>query len=147
MATRPRDAAEADDLLDRFERCVIPLEAWTHHTHLSVAIAYLRRLPLDAACDAMRRGIMAFNATHGIESRPDGGYHETITWAWMQVLAVVLREAPATADADAILERYPALLEKRLLLRFYSRDLIMSEDARTGIVQPDRAAFEEGLDR
>jgi hypothetical protein len=48
---------------------------------------------------------------------------------------------PAVTDFDAFAERYPALLDKRLLTRHYSSAALASPRARTGWVEPDLAPF------
>jgi len=46
-----------------------------------------------------------------------------------------------TADFDTFVDRHPALLDKRLLSRFYRSSTLAGEPARTGWVEPDLAPF------
>ncbi len=125
--------------LDAFERCEIPLDQFNHRAHVTVACLYLRAFPPDGAIDRMRRGIHAFNAAHKVESTPTSGYHETLTVAWMRVLDAVMRTHGAGQSVDEFLEQHPFLLCRTLLRLYYSRDRIMSAQARREWVEPDLA--------
>lgn len=45
------------------------------------------------------------------------------------------------ADFDAFVDENPALLDKRLLTRFYRPSTLASASARTGWVEPDLTPF------
>lgn len=125
--------------LARFEACAIPLEEWTHRAHLRIAWTYLRRHGLLGATGRMRAGILRFNASKGIEDGLDHGYHETLTVAWLRILDAMMRAHGAEADATAFLEKHPQLHSKALLRLYYSRDRILSWDAKGRFVEPDLA--------
>jgi hypothetical protein len=76
---------------------------------------------------------------------PTGGYHETITRFYMMVICMmvichyVAEEAEEAgtdwaARANRLLARYGA---RDLPLRHYTKDLLMSAEARFGWVEPD----------
>lgn len=125
--------------LDTFQNCSIPLEEWNHRAHLTIAWLYLRAHPLDAATDLMRRGVQAYNARHGIEQTPTGGYHDTLTIAWMRILHATMTVYGPEDSPDAFLAAHPHLQSKVLLRLFYSRPRIMSHEARHRWVEPDLA--------
>jgi hypothetical protein len=128
------------EFVARFEACGIPLEEWTHRAHLRVAWTYLQRLGLDGATERMRAGILRFNASKGIEDGGlDRGYHETLTLAWLRILDCMMRTHGAEADATAFLEKHTQLHSKALLRLYYSRDRILSWDAKRRFVEPDLA--------
>jgi len=125
--------------LSAFEACSIPLESWNHRAHLTVAYLLLREDDFDHALDRMRRGIQKFNAAHGIEQTPTGGYHETLTVAWLRILhAMMITHGPGNGP-DGFLDQHPHLLSKVLLRLYYSRARIMSVEARHSWVEPDLA--------
>ena len=66
-------------------------------------------------------------------------YHETITVAWMILLDEVRARVPADADLADATRLFPALADKDLPLRFYSRDRLSSDEARMGWLAPDLA--------
>src|SRR5690349_20942969 len=123
-----------DEFLARFESAAWPLENWHHREHIKAAYLYLCRHPLDEAIDRMRAGIKALNAAHGVPEEPTRGYHETMTVAWMRLVRLTLSEFGPTATADEFLDKQSQLLSKRALLFFYSRDRIMSLEARQRFV-------------
>jgi hypothetical protein len=125
--------------LPNFERHSIPLDKWNHRAHLTIAYLLLRQFPLDEAADRMRRGVMAYNAAHGIEVTPTQGYHETLTLAWMRVLHTTMTVYGPASDPEEFFQQHPHLLSKVMLRLFYSRPRIMSSEARFGWVEPDLA--------
>jgi hypothetical protein len=124
-----------DALIRRFEDCTLPQAEWHHRQHLQVALHYLVHAP-EHAEELMCAGIQKLNAAHGVPQTPTGGYHHTLTIAWLRVLRARLREGAAPQE----------LLEEdgQQLLRYYSQAAIMSWEARTGWVPPDREALPEG---
>jgi hypothetical protein len=135
-----------EEHLRRFEDQSLPLDQWTHRAHLKVAYLYLRQFSFEKALSRMRGGIKAYNAAHGIVDSPTGGYHETMTQAWLQLIYVALRQFDAAECADAFLDAQTQLGEKRVLLWFYSRDRLMSPEARATFVAPDLAPLPQPLE-
>lgn len=129
------------DFLQQFETQSLPKEQWNHRAHLKVACLYLSRWPFDEALVRMRDGIRAYNAVQGILDTPTGGYHETMTQAWLHLVHLTLCEFGPIESADAFLDTQTQLLSKRALLFFYSRDRIMSAEAKREFVPPDLAPF------
>jgi hypothetical protein len=127
--------------LDAFEQCIIPLEAFNHRAHLTVAYLLLREHSLDDATDRMRRGVKKFNATHGVETTLTQGYHETLTLAWMRILHTTMQAYGPADTADEFFAQHPHLLSKVMLRLFYTRERIMSAEARAGFVEPDLATL------
>ena len=127
-------------LVERFEDGTLPKAEWTHQAHLAVALWYASRLPFDAALAVVREGIQKVNASHGVVTTPAGGYHETITRFYMRVVCHYVAELETEAGHDwaarvtRLLECYGA---RDLPLRHYTKDLLMSAEARFGWVEPD----------
>lgn len=82
---------------------------------------------------------MASGPAHGIEVTPTGGYHDTLTIAWMRIVEAVMRVHGPGESAEAFFEQHPFLLCRTPLGLYYSRDRIMSVEARYGWVEPDLA--------
>lgn len=133
--------AEHDDeeFLDRFESCTIPFSEWKHRAHLKVAYLYLRRFSLDEAVAKMRAGLKALNEVHGSPESLDRGYHETLTVAWMRLVHLTLAQYGPAESSEQFLERQPELTNRYALRFFYSRDRIMSWEAKREFVEPDLA--------
>jgi hypothetical protein len=125
--------------LEAFEACSIPLADWNHRAHLTIAYLLLRQHPLEEATDRMRRGVQRFNLAKGIEQTPTGGYHETLTVAWMRVLHTTIGAYGGASGPEEFFAQHPHLLSKVMLRLFYTRPRIMSSEARYGFVEPDLA--------
>ena len=131
----PTDA----EFLQKFEDCTWPSQRWNHRAHVKVAYLYLTSHPFEIALEKMRAGVKAYNAANNVPEGPDRGYHETVTQAWIRVVHAAIGESDPFANADAFCDAHPHLLEKKLLLQFYSRSHILSPKAKAGFVEPDLA--------
>jgi hypothetical protein len=122
-----------------FEDCSLPRSEWTHGKHLVMALWYLRRHPKHEATRRIREGIRRYNLSQGNLT----GYHETVTLAWIEVIERFLVDRDhARPVADLARELLTACGDKAYLFRFYSRDLLLSDEARRRWVPPDRKPFE-----
>jgi hypothetical protein len=119
-----------------FEGGAIAPADFDHDAHLRVAWVYLRESAShDAAIARMRAGIQRFAAAAGQPEK----YHETITRAWMILLAQVRASQAAEYELQDVLGRYPALADKNVLLKYYSRERLFGEAARRQWIEPDVA--------
>lgn len=132
--------------LAAFEAAAIPAASWTHRDHVRMAFLYLRDQPFEAALACIRDGIRALNVANGGQNTASSGYHESVTVAWATLVATAIgavrtavsAEANARlADSERFIAAHPELLDKDRLRRHYSKDCLMSAEARTGYVPPD----------
>lgn len=128
-----------ESLARRFARAEISRAEWTHHAHLLVGAWHVSRLGPDAALTALRAGIRRLNEQNGVPNSPSDGYHESITRAYVLLLDEFLA---SFSGARPLVDRLTVLLESPLarrdvLLRFYSREVLMSREARAVWVPPD----------
>ena len=123
-----------DELVAAFEATTLPAETFTHAAHVRVAWWYLRQGTLPEALlrfsTALRRFADAKGAT--------GKYHETVTVAWMLILAERLDGAydwpwPRFAEANPDLLGRPSILT-----RYYKESTLASDRAKRAFVMPDR---------
>lgn len=128
-----------DELFRRFNDLSLPLDLWNHRAHLKIAYLHLARHSFEEALCKMRAGIRAFNAARGIADSPASGYHETLTRAWLHLVHTTLCQFGPAASAGEFFDAQTQLNDKRILLLFYSRDLIMSPEAKASFVPPDLA--------
>ena len=135
----PLDEASFAATVLAFEDGTLPLAVWRQHqTHLIVSLWYLRQYPLAAATERIRTGIQRYNTAHGIAQTPDGGYHETITQAFIHLIRYhVTQTDPAMPWPELVDGLVAAYGGTRTLLDYYSRDCLMSWTARTSWVEPD----------
>jgi hypothetical protein len=123
----------------RFAAAAIPAAEWTHETHLTVGAWHVARLGPDAALERLRAGIRALNAAHGTIDSDTRGYHETITRAYVRLIAGFLRGRPVGETLDATMAALLAspLAARDVMARHYSKPLLFSVAARRGWVEPD----------
>ena len=117
-----------------FERGDVLPADFDHRAHVRVAWVYVREGPtLEAAIDRMRGAIQRFAAAANAAQK----YHETITVLWMRLLAEASARTPQPCELDELLVRSPELADKNLPLKYYTRDRLFSDEARTRWVEPE----------
>ena len=124
-----------EELVAAFESTKLPAEQFSHEAHVRVAWCYLRHAPLPQALAHFSAALQRFADAKGAH----GKYHETVTVAYMLVIADRLdgaRDLPWTEFAAA----NPDLLARRpsVLATYYSEALLSSDRARRAFVMPDR---------
>jgi hypothetical protein len=132
--------AELEHLVRRFTERTLPKPEWTHAAHLAVGLWHVCRYGRDEALARLRTAISRLNESHGTVNSATGGYHETVTRAYVQLLAAYAARQPDRTVA----QRVTALLadplaDRKALLRFYSRARLESSEARLDWVDPDLA--------
>ena len=116
-----------------FERGEITPAAFDHRAHVRVAWVYVQEGPtFEAATTRMREGIRRFAAAANASQK----YHETITVLWMRLLAEAAARVPRCELAD-LLQQCPELADKDLPLKYYSRERLFSDDARSRWIPPE----------
>ena len=130
---------EDDTFLERFEAALFPCSEWHHREHIRIGYLYLRRYPFETARARLHDKLEELNRVHQVPDLPDRGYHETMTVAWLRLVAATLSEYGPAETSEDFCQRNPQLLEKKNLRLFYSRDLMMSARAKREFVEPDLA--------
>ncbi|HEX4179063.1 MAG TPA: hypothetical protein VHY57_11525 [Rhizomicrobium sp.] len=122
-----------------FLTCTLPRGEWTHAAHFAAALWLMRYRPDIDAVQEMPRMIRAYNESAGVVNDDNSGYHETITLASLRALRGVL---DANAGDTPVYQIVNALMASTLgnpnwLLEYWSRDLLMSVEARRQWREPD----------
>lgn len=129
----PGQAPEIEELVRQFEACTLPLASFNHHAHLTVTLFYLTELPLTEATERMRRQLHRLLAHYGAM-----GYNETITLFWLRLVDCFLKNsaAPRTRSEQRreLIANYG---DSRLIYEYYSRQLLMSDEAKAAWTPPD----------
>ncbi len=118
--------------LDALESTTLPAAEFTHRAHVRAGFLYLRRNDFPGACVAMKRAIQGFAASLGKPTL----YHETLTVAYLALIAERLADEPAGIGFDAFLERYPELLSMEYFRRYYPAGELDAPEARATFVLP-----------
>ncbi len=133
----PRTDALPGELAGLLAEIVPPSGAFRHREHIHLAYLAVRRHGTDLAADKMSGWIRQLAAYQ----RAPQKFNATVTRAWTEIVAHHMATAPPGTDFASFAERYPALLDKRLLTRHYTARTLASPAARTGWVDPDLTAF------
>ena len=133
---------DVNTLVTAFEERTLPKTEWTHAAHLVVGLYYCFHNPPGVAKNLMSDGIYWLNDAHGTPNTETSGYHETLTVFWLKSIASYLdktgREAGLAALANGLLA---TITDTSLPLKYYSRELLFSTEARLNYVEPDLEDF------
>ena len=143
MASLPSTEDEIDAFLMAFEGCTLPKAEWTHAAHLLTGACYVHTLGESAAIDRMRTCVSRYNESVGGKNTETSGYHETITVAWIKLLAGLHARSgdmSRAAFAAHAVEHFAA--QKDIFLRYYEFDLASSAEARRAWVAPTLQSLE-----
>ncbi|MFG2822472.1 hypothetical protein ACGFX4_23940 [Kitasatospora sp. NPDC048365] len=111
-------------------------ERFGHRQHVQLTWLAVRNHGTAAAIDLISDGIRRTARYAGAPQK----YNATVSRAWVELVGHHVGRSDA-ADFDAFAERHPALLDKKLLTRFYRPSTLAGDPARTGWVEPDLAPF------
>jgi hypothetical protein len=130
---------EIETFIVAFEARALPKVHWTHQAHLIVALWYNLRYSAEEALNLVRDGIKRYNEAVGTENTATSGYHETITIFYMWAVRKFIESANPEAS---LLELANSLIRGKCAARsfpfeYYSRDLLLSSEARAAWVKPD----------
>lgn len=133
---------EVNLLAKAFEERTLPKSEWTHAAHLVVGLYYCYHNPPGVAKNLMSDGIYWLNDAHGTPNTETSGYHETLTVFWLRTVAAFLEKAGREKGlAKLAAELVASINDTRLPLKFYSRELLFSTEARRHYVEPDLEDF------
>jgi len=114
-----------------------PTGQFRHRQHINLAFYAVRRYGMPDAVGKICTWIRQIAAYE----RAPQKFHNTVSRAWVEVVAYHVAADPDCADFEAFARRNPALLDKRLLSRHYRSSTLAAEPARRGWVAPDLLPF------
>jgi hypothetical protein len=133
-------SSQTDRLAAAFCDCSLPKALWTHEAHLRVGLWHLLRHSPDEALVRLRDGICRYNVACGVANTETSGYHESITRFYVRLIARFVagadRDRPMDDLADELVRDYG---DRELPLLHWSKERLMSPEARQGWVEPDLA--------
>jgi hypothetical protein len=109
-----------------------------HRQHVHLTWLAVRRYGTASAITLVSEGIQQTARYAGAPQK----YHVTVSRAWVELVGHhAAQPSPDENDFTSFIGRNPALLDKRLLARFYRSSTLASQQARSGWVEPDLAPF------
>jgi hypothetical protein len=143
---RYTDEKEIAEIVRSFEDASISRDRWKHAEHLTVALYYLSHNDIDTATAKMRDGIFKLLGSFCVDLTKEMPYHETLTVFWMRTVASFNMAKNGASLLDKTNELV-ARFDKDYPLKFYSRDYLFSDAAKSAYVEGDLApAFSEITD-
>ncbi len=132
--------ADAEKLVKGFTDCTLPKEEWTHEAHLITGLYLLARHG-DKALDEMRTRLKRYNESVGGVNDDRNGYHETLTVFWLWAIKEMFADDDGRVywNQDALDDLLfdETLANVDIWAEFYSKELMMSVEARRTFVKPD----------
>jgi len=125
----------------------LPREEWTHEAHLAATTYLTLRRPeidLDAELPGIIRG---YNESVDGVNDDTQGYHDTITRAFLRGVRLFLEEADTHRPIHELVNEllHSPMGKRDWPLRFWSKERLMSVEARRSYVAPDLRAMPKGL--
>lgn len=135
--------AEIEHLGEGLVARTLAKEEWTHEAHLAATTYLLLKRP-DIDVDAeLPTLIRRFNESVGGVNSDSEGYHDTITRAFLRGIRLFLEEADESEPLHRLVNQLllSPMGRRDWPLRFWSKDKLMSVEARRHFVEPDLAAL------
>lgn len=128
---------------ERFLALDLPKDEWTHEAHLATALYLALKHPEIVLERDLGARIAAYNSSVGGVNDDNQGYHDTITRAYIRGIRLFLEEADVRRPLhDLVNELLHSPMGRRdWPARFWSKDRLMSVEARRGWVEPDLSAI------
>lgn len=137
-----------DTAIDRLAKSILdtslPKDDWTHEAHFAFVLWCIRHRPELTEPDAIRDIITSLNDAHGTPNTAKSGYHHTITLASIRAA----RSSQRGAGRHDLLNEVLANLmtgpfgQSDWILRYWSKDVLFSAEARRTWLPPDKAPLE-----
>lgn len=134
---------EQRELFDRFVDTTLPADQFHHQQHVQVAWLFVQKHGMPDALAEFANAIKRFADAKAAS----GLYHETITWAFLLLIAERQARNPATTWEDFEAANPDLLVWKPSILeRYYSKELLASDLAKRTFVMPDMVLRSRGLE-
>jgi len=121
----------------------LPKCDWTHEAHLAATTYLVLRHP-EIDLNVELPGIISrYNESVGGRNTDTEGYHDTITRAYLRSIRLFLEEADGTRPIHELVNELlmSPMGRRDWPLRFWSKERLMSVEARRGWVKPDLKAM------
>ena len=141
---RYKNEEEITAVVESFERGTISRSNWRHAEHLTVAFYYVSRHDDEMALTKMRNGIFNLLRAFEVDLTVEMPYHETLTVFWLRMVSDYVdskKDRPMVEICNELIEKF----DKDYPLRFYSRERLFSDEARSNFIEADAQTSEAAL--
>jgi hypothetical protein len=119
-----------------FETGTISRADWRHAEHLTVALYYVSKHDYQTALIKMRGGIFNLLKAFAVDFSKEMPYHETLTVFWLRTIEDYAKSRSGESLVN-IRNELVGKFDKDYPLKFYSRELLFSDEARANFVEGD----------
>ncbi|MGC2235300.1 MAG: hypothetical protein WA584_04020 [Pyrinomonadaceae bacterium] len=123
-------------IVESFEDGTISRDDWKHAEHLTVALYYLSNHDFETSLRMMREGIFNLLKAFEVDLTKEMPYHETMTVFWIRTV-YDFKNSKNGASMVEICSELTGKFDKDYPLKFYSRELLFSDEARAKFVEGD----------
>lgn len=134
--TAHSDHGAAPQFSELMEQVMRGAERFGHRQHVHLTWLAVRRCGTTAAIQLVSDGIQGVARYAGAPQK----YNATVSRAWVELVGHHAGHSNAV-DFGTFTDQHPALLDKKLLGRFYRSSTLASIAARISWVEPDLAPF------
>lgn len=127
-------SAADETFYQSFTDCSYPASDFNHREHIQLAYILLVRHPLDEAYARTKDLLLKYLRHHGADETK---YHVTMTRAWLMAVRYFMDKGPVFRNATAFIEANPRLLDPTIMFTHYSRERLLSDDARRTFIETD----------
>ncbi len=132
--------SEAEQLIKNFLECKLAKGEFSHEAHLITAL-YLLSKHGDNTLPIIRQHLKDYLKSIGVESTDTSGYHETLTVFWLWRIKKQFADKNGKVHwnqniVDELVDDFE-ITERNIWLEYYSKELMMSVEARKKFVEPD----------
>ena len=135
--------AEVEHLGEGLLALTLAKPEWTHEAHLGATTYLLLKRPDIDVDRALPGFIRTFNESVGGVNNDSEGYHETITRAYLRGIRLFLEEADVKRPLHELVNELllSPMGRRDWPLRFWSKERLLSVEARRNYLEPDLAAL------
>lgn len=119
---------------EQVETCEFPVTDFDHRSHIRLAYIYLSESNTEVATQLMRESLNRFLTHNGVDPAK---YNETLTKAWILAVHHFLNKTESSTSSQAFIEQNLEMLDSKIMMTHYSAEVLFSDEARKGFVQPD----------
>lgn len=123
-----------EEFLQKFADATLPNTEFKHQAHIRMTWLYLKKYDFTEASQLITQGIKNFATANGAAHK----YHETLTRAWIQLVADGIAANPTIDNFTDFIKAVPELLDKNAPLKLYSQTLLDTEQAKHDWLKPDQ---------
>lgn len=136
---RYQEIGEVKNVVDQFVTKTLPIKDWTHSAHLTVGLWYVSKYGKQETSSQMPNLIRKYNESIGNVNDETSGYHETITQFWIWLLDCYWHQVQGKMSLLNACNHFliSPFGNPMSFLKFYSKQLIFSTEARQNYVEPD----------